>query len=306
MGSLADQILGTFVPATALSEGQVVRVTGNKQVGVADASDPDLVVGVLGVVASGAVGAGGSVQVVTSGKATVRFKTGLTLAGGDTIYVSDDVPGSATNVATAANVTVIGVVTDASQYAGGNPFAEGQISLGAGASNGGDTFPTYFWAADDMRSAVGSDLPGNVPALLAPDVTNTAVPARKFSGVDTEDNAVVLPIFQLPTGTTSFELSFLYKQDGADAAANATLNLQLRKYENAAAASAFCTAIPLSLAVAGNATEYRTGTFPIAYADLAPLTVAAGDYVQIFLQRTPADAFDGTLNLIQAEVTFVA
>ena len=113
--TLSPTINGDSVSLTA---GMIVRLKpgANNNVVRAQADSPTHVLGVNGVVVSGASAPTGVVGVVCTGRETIQMESGLTLAAGDTVYVSPTVAGKGTNVLP-ANVSAIGTVADISNYA---------------------------------------------------------------------------------------------------------------------------------------------------------------------------------------------
>jgi hypothetical protein len=117
--------------ATALLVGEVVRgapglstAPGALRSDAAAVATAESTVGV--VVAQTA--SGGAIDVVMHGRALVRLETGLVLAQGNLLYVSANVPGSATNVAP-ANAFPIAVLRDATGYSATNPVVQADIII---------------------------------------------------------------------------------------------------------------------------------------------------------------------------------
>lgn len=114
---------GVIVPpiangeGTAVVQGEIVRQsTAAKNTGVrAQADSAAHVRGVLGVVASGSVGAGGPLLVRNSGRQPVLLEVGLTPLNGDVVFVSATVAGRGTNVQP-ATALLVGTIVDASIY----------------------------------------------------------------------------------------------------------------------------------------------------------------------------------------------
>ena len=100
---------------TPLLSGEIVRVSGEKLCLRAQANSALNVAGLCGVVISGVVPSGRA-YVAQKGKIPVLMEPGLTVAGGDTVYVSTSTAGRGTNVAAAGRPS-LGTITDTSQYA---------------------------------------------------------------------------------------------------------------------------------------------------------------------------------------------
>jgi hypothetical protein len=126
--SLPDQTIDTlFAGVPLITVGEIVRVSGARTVSLAQANSSANLRGTLGVSQSGRAGTGGPVVVVTAGRARIRCVTGLTLAAGDTLYVSASQAGAATNVKP-ANAFPVGTVEDSTGYATANPYVTGNIA----------------------------------------------------------------------------------------------------------------------------------------------------------------------------------
>ena len=112
--TLSPTFNGDTVPLTA---GMIVRLKpgANNNVVRARADSALHVQGVNGVVISGASAPGTSCVVVCVGREPVQMESGLTLAVGDTVYVSPNVAGKGTNVLS-SNVLAIGIIADISNY----------------------------------------------------------------------------------------------------------------------------------------------------------------------------------------------
>jgi len=130
-GGGGGEVVGIPVVASApLSLGQLVYLSGNRQVSVSDRTDLASIY-VLGV-ASKAAPAGGVLEIAKDGEAVVLFETGLALNPGDPIYLATN--GRASNVAPAAPgeaLVEIGELLDASGYnpLDPNPTAEVVIEV---------------------------------------------------------------------------------------------------------------------------------------------------------------------------------
>ena len=125
-------------------QGQLVRISANNTVVLAQADILSNTVGYYGVVDSGVVQAGGPVNVVSTGsKAKVLLEPGLTPNPTDTLFISGLTPGLATNV-TPAVIVSVGTIVDASPYAQfgyvwavtGNSSSTGTGAQGATGSQG--------------------------------------------------------------------------------------------------------------------------------------------------------------------------
>lgn len=111
----------SFIAAVAVSNGQIVRASGNDAATLAQADSAANAGGTLAVVStSQSIAAGSRFNgVLAGGPATVLLETGLTPVAGQTLYLSATVAGRATNVAPggAAVLQIVGVVQSAARYA---------------------------------------------------------------------------------------------------------------------------------------------------------------------------------------------
>ena len=157
-----DNVYGTprNGDSVALTSGMVVRINANNTVVRAEADALIDLPGLCGIVASGSVAPGGPVNVVTNAFGQlIRLETGLTLAAGDTLYVSGTTPGVCTNVAP-ANAVPIGAVLDTRNYA--------TTSMVLGTINTPpDSFPIF----------PGVSAPAGFMAIETPVIDFTATPA---------------------------------------------------------------------------------------------------------------------------------
>ena len=119
--------------SNALKNGEVVRVEEgeNKTVIRAQGDSPDDLVGLIGVVDSGVVGPGGSVNVALKGTRRVLLEPGLTPSTSDQLYPSPSVAGLATNVPYVGS-PVIGVVFDTANYTRDNSVLAVLTESGSG------------------------------------------------------------------------------------------------------------------------------------------------------------------------------
>lgn len=159
--SLQNQIVDTLIngAGSGLVDGELVRVSANKTVARASAAAPTTVAGFIGAVStSSVIGVGGIANVVVGGVARVRMETGLTLAAGQTLYVSATVAGAATNVEPAGNAVAFGVIKDTTGYATATPYVVAEIgSLAGSTASGGATWDINTFRYYAVDYAGGSD-----------------------------------------------------------------------------------------------------------------------------------------------------
>jgi hypothetical protein len=115
------------VAVSTITEGQVLRLVGDEQVGLAIANTAVNVEGTAGVALSGGT-ITQSIPMLTNGKCLVKLEQNLTPVAGDTLYVSATEGGSATNVAPALAV-IVGICKDASDYSISTPYVVADIQI---------------------------------------------------------------------------------------------------------------------------------------------------------------------------------
>lgn len=139
-----DFIYGPLYNAdsVAWSNGMLLRISGTNRGVRAQADSSAHLQGLVGVNGSGIVGIGGAANAVLAGtRQPVLCETGLTIAAGDTLYVSATVAGRATNVAPGAPIA-IGTVEDTSSYSRDSRVSATVIMPAATAASGG-AFPGF-------------------------------------------------------------------------------------------------------------------------------------------------------------------
>lgn len=117
---MINNITTSFINGSSgqLVKGQVVRATtANKNVTKAFATSDVGVQGLIGVVETGVVNAGGPISVCLFGQQFVLLDTGLTPVSGQTLYLSSLTTGLATNIPPASFAIPIGTIEDATNYA---------------------------------------------------------------------------------------------------------------------------------------------------------------------------------------------
>lgn len=170
---------GDSVPLTA---GMIVRLKpgANNNVVRAQADTAPHVQGVNGVVISGASAPTSSVLCACVGRKIIQMEAGLTPAVGDTVYVSPNVAGSATNVLP-ANVSALGTIADISNYVRlGTVEADVSISAVTPASVSGVSSVNTQKPGDSVVPSVGAVIikgggiahVANLTALAALSATN--------------------------------------------------------------------------------------------------------------------------------------
>jgi hypothetical protein len=132
--TLSPTYNGDSVPLVA---GMITRLKAgvNNNVVRAKADSAPNIQGLNGIVLSGSSAPGGLVTVSSVGRTSVQMESGLTLSVNQTVYVSPNVAGAGTNVQP-ANVAIVGVIADVSNYvARGTVIID--VIVGAGGSSGG-------------------------------------------------------------------------------------------------------------------------------------------------------------------------
>ena len=135
MSNNALQIVTNVRGTTAVSPGDIVRITGNGTAGRAQANNIATLDKLFGIVqASAPLASGSSFQVVLQGACRVRLETGLSPVAGQTLYVSASSAGAATNVAP-PNAAVIGTVVNTTGYSTSNPYVTAMVPARTGSFN---------------------------------------------------------------------------------------------------------------------------------------------------------------------------
>jgi hypothetical protein len=136
--TLSPLFNGDTVPLTS---GMIVRLkTGtNNNVVRAQADSTAHLQGVNGVVISGSAASTTYVLAASVGRKSVLMETGLTLAVGQTVYVSPNVAGRGTNVLP-VNVATVGSIADTTGYSA-TGLVTVDVIVGAGGSGGGTQGP---------------------------------------------------------------------------------------------------------------------------------------------------------------------
>jgi len=136
--------------SVSLTAGMIVRLKpgADNNVVRAKADTAPNIQGMSGVVVSGAAAPTTAVLIACTGRETVQMESGLTLAVGDTVYVSPNVAGKGTNVLP-TNVAAVGTVADVSEYA---RLGTAEVLVNVG----GVTTPIDFGAAPPVVLATKS------------------------------------------------------------------------------------------------------------------------------------------------------
>lgn len=273
---------GTTIPA-----GDVVRLDGNNALALGSAGTAANAAKTLGV-AYGTSGGGGTCTVVTRGIARVNLVTGLTVAAGEPLYASTTA-GKATNVAP-ANVAMLGTVIDASRYAD-DDYVTALVARASAASEtaGG---ARYTFAAEDMRSvtAASADLPADIDptgVIAGLAYADDGTPIRFFDVTETPVNkpAVLLPVFQLPVGTTQIMFRELLTKTQTGEAGSAVRSIRARSFSNGASSSAWTSVNLVNVPL--DASRYDSTSQQITFVQMG---ASAGDYVQVLYVGESPDA----------------
>lgn len=148
----SDNVYGTLYNADVVpfTPGMVVRISGARRGVRAQADSTANVQGLAGVNASGIVGVGGPANIASVAfRQKVLCETGLTLAAGQTLYVSPTTAGCATNIAPAIAVA-IGVVEDVGSYASdARVFAT--VTCTPAAAGSSSAYVQAAWSIDGVR-----------------------------------------------------------------------------------------------------------------------------------------------------------
>ncbi len=158
--------------ATALVSGEVVRVDPGVAQTVVRAQSPGQVQGLLGVVNSGVVGPGGTVNAVYCGITPVRLDVGLTPQAGNALYVSAVTAGRASTVVAASGS--IGTVLDTAGYATTDLVLALFLAAGGAAGAQGATGATGVQGATGVTGATGAGASVSVVNLAALSALSTA------------------------------------------------------------------------------------------------------------------------------------
>ena len=144
--TLSPAYNGDSVPITA---GMIVRLKAgaNNNVVRACADSAPNIQGMNGVVLSGSSAPGTSVLLTAIGRQTVQMESGLTLAAGQTVYVSPNIAGKGTNVVP-AQISPIGSIADVTSYSRtGTVEVDVNVATTAAANNAIANWPLPVSAA---------------------------------------------------------------------------------------------------------------------------------------------------------------